>query len=130
MGTSMKIEKESNSNGGGSSGSLPQLIEKNATVKIGASSTVYIPVDVDYHRYEIRTINATNVEKADVIISVYDKQVSGSAVYRSLREASTYDIVNVPCQDKDGLKRCHVFIENKSNAEVNVELNMKFTNLA
>lgn len=130
MGTSMSIERTSSGGGGnGGSGSLQTLIEKQMSVVIPGGENKYVPIDVGHDRYEIRTIYVINSEQNLSVSTIFDKETGGSKVYQSLEEINTYDIVNVPCEDKDVTKTCHLFIKNTGGKSSNYTIIVKFTNL-
>ncbi|MFZ3194580.1 MAG: hypothetical protein WA181_00015, partial [Bacillus mycoides] len=58
-----------------------------------------------------------------------DKQKDGQIQYSSIKEKRTYDIINIPCDDKDQTKSCHLFIENFSNVPSLYTVVLKVTTL-
>jgi hypothetical protein len=128
MGTKMEINRTFSSIGTQVEG-LQRLIEKKVTTTLGPNENKYIPVDVGFDRYEVRTIFIQNSNNNKYVASIYDKQTNGDIVYKSLEESYTYDIINVPCEDKDGTKSVHLFIQNKDNASSDFTVIIKVTNL-
>lgn len=128
MGTKMEI-KRTFSNIENQIEGLQRLIEKKVIVTLGPSESKYIPIDVGFDRYEVRTIFIKNDKNNNYVASIYDKQSNGDIVYKSLEESYTYDIINVPCEDKDGTKSVHLFLENKDNTAADFTVIIKVTNL-
>lgn len=128
MGTSMRIDRTFGDSSGGQFESLARLIEKEIKVTLSSNEVSYIPVDVGFDRFEVRTVFVENDTKTNYVLSMYDKKENGNIIYRSLEENKTYDIVNVPCEDKDGLKTLHMYLENKSNTETEYRLIIRLTN--
>lgn len=129
MGTSMEVLRTIGNGGGGGSGGLPTLIEKTQVVTIAGGDNKYIPIPVGHDRYDIRTISVQNTVQNISVASIYDKSIGGIKVYQSLEEINTYDILNVPCEDKDGKQTCHLFIQNKSGVSAEYTIIIKLTNL-
>lgn len=129
MGTIMHINRPTNQSGGEGIIASPQLVEQELTVNIQAGEIKYIPIDVGLDVYEIRTVFVENDLDDSYIISIYDKKTDGNIVYKSLEETQTYDILNVPCRDKDSKKVVHAYIENKSSTPANFHIIIKVTSL-
>lgn len=129
MGTSMKVNRYRNDDSGETVVAVPTLIENKAQVSVGAGSTQYVPINVGYNKYEIRTVSVVNDEGNEAITSIYDRQIGGDLIYKSLRESSTYDILNVPCQDKDSTSAVHLFIQNLGSQQAIFTITIKATNL-
>jgi hypothetical protein len=132
MGTSMKINRSygngGSTGGGGTTESLQRLIEKEMVVTVGANTSLYIPVDVGFDRYEVRTVFVAPYGNTTYVLSMYDKQIDGNIIYRSLEESNTYDIINVPCEDKEGTQVLHCVLENKGSTSVDFRLIIRLTN--
>ncbi|AFU18096.1 hypothetical protein MC28_G363 (plasmid) [Bacillus thuringiensis MC28] len=112
MGTEMKINRFKGSSGDSSS---PVLIEKKEQVLVQNNQLQYIAVHMDYNKYDIRTIHVTNDKNIEAITTIFDKKKDGLQIYKSLQEKKTYDILAVPCEDKDTTSSAHFYIENKGN---------------
>ncbi|MED3485931.1 hypothetical protein P4523_28360 [Bacillus toyonensis] len=112
MGTEMKINRFKGSSGDSSS---PVLIEKKEQVLVQNNQLQYIAVHMDYNKYDIRTIHVTNDKNIEAIITIFDKKKDGLQIYKSLQEKKTYDILAIPCEDKDTTSSAHLYIENKGN---------------
>lgn len=128
MGTSMRIDRTFGDSSRGQFESLARLIEKEIKVTLTSNEVLYIPVDVGFDRFEVRTVFVENDTKTNYVLSMYDKKENGNIIYRSLEENKTYDIANVPCEDKDGLKTLHMYLENRSNTETEYRLIIRLTN--
>lgn len=125
----MKINRKYDNGGGGPvADTLARLIEQESVINIPAKTTRYIPLPIGFDRYEVRTTFVQPTGDVSYVLSIFDKQTSGNLIYRSLEEKSTYDIVNVPCEDKDGTQVLHAYIENKSTIASDFRLIIKVTN--
>lgn len=130
MGTSMSVHRHYDTSGDGSSElSLHTLVEREVQVEVGPEEILYVPVDVGFGKFEIRTVYAENSENNPTILRIFDKRQNGYAIYQSIEEVSTYDILNIPCQDKDFNNSCHLYIENRSVTPTVYKIVMRFTNL-
>lgn len=112
MGTEMKINRFKGSSGDSSSS---VLIEKKEQVLVQNNQLQYIAVHMDYNKYDIRTIHVTNDKNIEAITTIFDKKKDGLQIYKSLQENKTYDILAIPCEDKDATSSAHFYIENKGN---------------
>lgn len=110
MGTEMKINRSKGSTGDSSS---PVLIEKTEQILVQNAQSQYLLINMEYNKFDIRTIHVTNDKEVEAIISIFDKKQNGLQIYKSLQEKKTYDILAIPCEDKDKTSAAHVFIENK-----------------
>jgi len=54
----------------------------------------------------------------------YDQKENGNQVYKSLSKKRTYDILAIPCEDKDRTNKVHLYIENRgvANSAFNVSI--------
>lgn len=114
-------------NSGG--GSVPTLTEITETINVPSGSSVFVSLDAAFNKYDIRTLEAFNDTGAMIEVEVYDQAENGRRVYYSNREKHIYDIVNVPCHDKDQTKMIHLKINNYDTSDTNVSLNINTTNL-
>ncbi|WP_242295483.1 hypothetical protein [Bacillus cereus group sp. BfR-BA-01516] len=112
MGTEMKINRYKGSAGDSSS---PVLIEKSEQKLVQNGQLQYLSLNMEYNKFDIRTIHVTNNKNVESIVTIFDKKKDGLQIYKSLQEKKTYDILAIPCEDKDGTSTAHVFIENKGN---------------
>jgi hypothetical protein len=127
MGTSMQVNRTFGSSGSQIE-SLARLIEKEINITLSSNENLYIPVDVGFDRFEVRTVFVENADFVPYVLSMYDKKEDGNIIYRSLEETATYDIANVPCEDKDGLKTLHMYLQNKSTTQTTFRLIIRLTN--
>ncbi|MDA2169295.1 hypothetical protein [Bacillus pacificus] len=112
MGTEMKINRYKGSTGDSSS---PVLIEKSEQILVQNGQPQYLSINMEYNKFDIRTIHVTNDKEVEAIISIFDKKQNGLQIYKSLQEKKTYDILGIPCEDKDITSSAHFYIENKGN---------------
>jgi len=112
MGTEMKINRYKGTAGGNSS---PVLIEKSEQILVQNRKPQYLSVNMEYNKFDIRTIHVTNEKDVEAIISIFDKKQNGMQIYKSLQEKKTYDILAIPCEDKDVTSTAHIYIENKGS---------------
>lgn len=129
MGTSMKLNLEVSTGGGGAVDGSSFLVEKELKVTIEGSTNKYIPILVSFNKYDIRTLYVANNSGNKSVSTIFDKSIDGNLVYKSLEEVKTYDIANVPCTDKEGSQLCHLFIENKSAVSAEFHIILKVTSL-
>ncbi|USL16432.1 hypothetical protein [Bacillus thuringiensis] len=108
---------------------LPKLIEKKVKVEINSNEKKYIPIELGINKYELRTIFIENTANNDYECTIFDKQKDGQIQYSSIKEKRTYDIINIPCDDKDQTNSCHLFIENFSNVPSLYTVVLKVTTL-
>lgn len=127
MGTTMEINKTGS---GSSGGSVPVLIEKQLSVSVDSNATLYIPIDVGYEKYLVRTLYVTSDGTAPFVCSLSDKKQGGLSLYSSNEDTSVADILNIPSSDKDGGTLCHFSILNKSSITQVFTIDIRFTNLA
>ncbi|MBY0039485.1 hypothetical protein PDR31_06680 [Bacillus cereus] len=112
MGTEMKINRYK---GTVRDSSSPVLIEKSEQILVQNGQNQYLSMNMEYNKFDIRTIHVTNDKDIESIISIFDKKQNGLQIYKSNQEKKTYDILAIPCEDKDTTSAAHVFIENKGN---------------
>jgi len=62
-------------------------------------------------------------------ISVYDQASDGRKIYYSIQEIYTYDIVNVPCHDKDQSQKLHIVLRNHGIKDTDASVVITTTNL-
>lgn len=130
MGTIMQLNSTltpGSGGGGGYSSSLLHLIEKEIDVLVMSGESKYVPIPIGYDKYDIRTLLVTNDKDSDTSNQIYDKMTGGIRIYKSLNEKSTYDILNIPCIDKDGSKTCHLYVENLSATHSTYKIILKAT---
>lgn len=112
MGTEMRINRYKGTAGDNSS---PVLIEKSEQIIVQNGQSQYLSLNMEYNKFDIRTIHVTNNKDIEAITTIFDKKQNGLQIYKSLQEKKTYDILAIPCEDKDATSAAHVFIENKGN---------------
>ncbi|HHT7044759.1 TPA: hypothetical protein ACTZ2N_005218 [Bacillus cereus] len=112
MGTIMKINRYRDTSEDGSS-FKPVLIEKNEQITILPGKSQYVPINMEHNEYDIRTLQVTNENNVESTITIFDKKEEGNQLYKSLSEKRTYDILAIPCQDKDFTNTAHIYIVNK-----------------
>ncbi|MGN4292234.1 hypothetical protein [Bacillus cereus] len=112
MGTEMKINR---SKGGTGDSSSPVLIEKSEQIIVQNGQTQYLSINMEFNKFDIRTIHVTNSKNVEAITTIFDKKKDGLQIYKSLQEKKTYDILAIPCEDKDTTGSVHLYIENKGN---------------
>ncbi|PHD55900.1 hypothetical protein COF61_27440 [Bacillus toyonensis] len=112
MGTEMKINRYK-----GTVGDIlsPILIEKSEQILVQNGQTQYLSTNMEFNKFDIRTIHVTNNKNVEAITTIFDKKKDGLQIYRSLQEKKTYDILAIPCEDKDATSSAHFYIENKGN---------------
>lgn len=114
--------------GGGGSG-VPTLTEITQTVEVPAGGTVALDLDAAFNKYDIRTVDLKNSENVLMDVSIYDMAVGGRRIYYSNQELQTYDIVNVPCHDKDQSQKLHLVLKNHGNKTTIASVVVTTTNL-
>ncbi|MFY0147706.1 MULTISPECIES: hypothetical protein [Bacillus cereus group] len=110
MGTEMKINRYKEIMDDTSS---PVLIEKKAQVLVQNGQSQYLALNMEYNKFDLRTLHVTNDKDIESVITIFDKRQGGLQIYKSLQEKKTYDILAIPCEDKDASSTAHIFIENK-----------------
>lgn len=114
--------------GGGGSG-VPTLTEITQTVEVAAGGTVALDLDAAFNKYDIRTVDLKNTENVPMDVSIYDMATGGRKIYYSNQELQTYDIVNVPCHDKDQTKKIHLVLKNHGSKKTMASVVVTTTNL-
>lgn len=114
---------------GGGGGGVPTLTEITQTIDVPAGQSVPISLDAAFSKYDIRTLEMKNTEKTMMDIAIYDQTVDGRRVYYSNQEINTYDIVNVPCQDKDQTDKLHLVLTNYGTKDTTASVVVTTTNL-
>jgi hypothetical protein len=118
-----------NSTAGGGS-AVPSLTEITHTELIPAGASVFLDLDAAFNKYDIRTLEASNNASVMVDVEVYDSAGEGKRkVYQSNKETYIYDIVNVPCHDKDESKKIHIKVTNYGGIDATISLVITTTNL-
>ncbi|MES5957443.1 hypothetical protein QCI42_29555 [Bacillus fungorum] len=112
MGTEMKINRYKGTTGDALS---PVLIEKSEQIIVQNGQTQYLSMNMEFNKFDIRTIHVTNNKNVEAITAIFDKKKDGLQIYKSLQEKKTYDILAIPCEDKDATSTAHLFVENKGN---------------
>lgn len=107
---------------------LPQLKEVKTTVQLGALESKTLSVDVGFNKYDIRTLEFTS-DSTKAVVSIFDKNEDGFQVYKSIAAYKVYDVVNIPCEDKDDTNKLHISISNTDSAQTNVTVAIKVTSL-
>lgn len=131
MGSSMIIRRVSQVGGGGTgAGYQPVLIERDVVVIIDKGKESYIPIDVDCLVYDIRTIKITNNENIDQSCYISDNTTNGDILYKSLKEKYTYDILNIPCQDKSGTQCIHFYLKNEGGVTATFTVRIKIIKIS
>ncbi|MBC2682712.1 DUF1998 domain-containing protein [Bacillus toyonensis] len=126
MGTVMKLYKYTSE-----SEITPSiLIERNIKITIEPGKTLYAPLDVGCNKYDIRTIQVTNDSNVEAMLFMYDQKENGNQIYKSLSEKRTYDILAIPCEDKDYTNKVHLYIENRGVANSTFNVSMKAIRLS
>ncbi|NKW92521.1 MULTISPECIES: DUF1998 domain-containing protein [Bacillus cereus group] len=126
MGTVMKLYKYTSE----SEITLSILIERNIKITIEPGKTLYAPLDVGCNKYDIRTIQVTNDSNVEAMLFMYDQKENGNQIYKSLSEKRTYDILAIPCEDKDHTNKVHLYIENRGVANSTFNVSMKAIRLS
>ncbi|ARX66083.1 MULTISPECIES: DUF1998 domain-containing protein [Bacillus cereus group] len=106
------------------------LIERNIQITIEPGKTLYAPLDVGCNKYDIRTIQVTNDSNVEAMLFMYDQKENGNQIYKSLSEKRTYDILSIPCEDKDHTNKVHLYIENRGVANSTFNVSMKAIRLS
>ncbi|MCY8955746.1 DUF1998 domain-containing protein [Bacillus cereus] len=106
------------------------LIERNIKITIEPGKTLYAPLDVGCNKYDIRTIQVTNDSNVEAMLFIYDQKENGNQIYKSLSEKRTYDILAIPCEDKDRTNKVHLYIENRGVANSTFNVSMKAIRLS
>ncbi|MFI8680066.1 hypothetical protein [Bacillus thuringiensis] len=101
------------------------LIEMNVQITIEPGKVLYAPLDVGCNKYDIRTIQVTNDSNVEAMLFMYDQKENGNQIYKSLSEKRTYDILAIPCEDKDHTNKVHLYIENRGVANSTFNVSMK-----
>ncbi|MMZ42208.1 hypothetical protein D1872_37280 [compost metagenome] len=118
-----------NSTAGGGS-AVPTLTEITHTETIESGASALVNLDAAFDKYDIRTIEASNTGNSTIDIQVFDSVGDNQRrIYQSNKESYTYDIVNVPCHDKDGTKQLHLKLTNYGSTQTSVSLTITTTNL-
>ncbi len=132
MGTVMTTKRfRDDSSGAGSTESLHQLIERVTDVTVDAQAELYVPINIGYDKFELRTISVVQTElPTTYVLSAYDKQTGGALLYQSLEESATYDIINVPIFDKDNKQTLHLYLRNTGSIATKIHLIVRATNFA
>ncbi|EOQ31957.1 MULTISPECIES: DUF1998 domain-containing protein [Bacillus cereus group] len=101
------------------------LIERNVQITIEPGKVLYAPLDVGCNKYDIRTIQVTNDSNVEAMLFMYDQKENGNQIYKSLPEKRTYDILNIPCEDKDHTNKVHLYIENRGATTSTFNISLK-----
>lgn len=121
MGTVMKLYRYTS----GSEITPSILIERNIQITIEPGKTLYTPLDVGCNKYDIRTLQVSNDSNVEAMLFMYDQKENGNQIYKSLSEKRTYDILAIPCEDKDHTNKVHLYIENRGVANSTFNVSMK-----
>ena len=124
MGTSMNVNRQESGNGGGGSTALT-FYELEGTISAPANATLYFPLDVGAHRYEIKTVRITSNPVGKVSIRIEDRPTGGEIMYESLVQSEVHDIVGVPIIDRSGEQRVHAFVTNGGTETATVRVVIK-----
>ncbi|MNT12399.1 hypothetical protein D3C72_1473240 [compost metagenome] len=109
---------------------MPTLTEITHTETIESGASALVNLDAAFDKYDIRTIEASNTGNSTIDIQVFDSVGDNQRrIYQSNKESYTYDIVNVPCHDKDGTKQLHLKLTNYGSTQTSVSLTITTTNL-
>lgn len=114
MGTSMKVNRQESGNGGSGSAALT-FYELEGTINVPSNATLYLPLDVGSHRFEVKTVKVTSNPAGKVSIRIEDRPTGGEVMYESLVQSEVHDIVGVPIIDRSGQQRVHAFVNNGGN---------------
>lgn len=114
------------SSGGGGVARLYEIVH---TQILAAGQQVALNLEATMNKYDIRVVSFKADKQGDLQVSMYDKAVDGNLVYQSLVQQSVYDIVNVPCEDKDGTGKLHVVLQSMVAVDATVTLRVKLTSL-
>lgn len=119
-----------NSTAGGGAGTVATYSEITHTEVVAGGASVYIDLDASFSKYDIRTIEVSNSVNAIVDVEVYDSSAEPRRrIYRSNKEMYIYDMVNVPCHDKDESQKLHLKLTNYGSIETSMSLVIVTTNL-
>lgn len=124
MGTSMNVNRQESGTGGSGSTALT-FYELEGTINVPANATLYLPLDVGAHRYEVKTVKVTSDPAGSVSVRLEDRPTGGEIMYESLVQAEVHDIVNVPIIDRSGQQRVHAFLTNKGSGSATLRLVIK-----
>ncbi|AEO93628.1 tail protein [Bacillus phage G] len=113
----------------GGGGGVPTLTEITHTELVPAGGQVRLSLDAAFNKYDIRTLEMHNTESMVMSVSVFDQRIDGRRVYDSNKEISTYDIVNVPCHDKDQSEKIHLLLTNHGTKDTVASLIINTTSL-
>ncbi|NSL67279.1 hypothetical protein [Bacillus toyonensis] len=126
MGTVMKLYRYTS----GSEITPSILIERNIQITIEPGKTLYTPLNVGCNKYDIRTLQVSNDSNVEAMLFMYDQKENGNQIYKSLSEKRTYDILAIPCEDKDHTNKVHLYIENRGVANSTFNVSMKAIRLS
>lgn len=124
MGTSMNVNRQESGNSGSGSTALT-FYELEGTINVPANATLYLPLDVGSHRYEIKTVKVTSNPTGKVSIRIEDRPTVGEIMYESLVQSEVHDIVGVPVIDRSGEQRIHTFVTNGGTGTATVRVVIK-----
>lgn len=124
MGTIMKVNRQESGSGGGGSAALT-FYELEGTIDVPANATLYLPLDVGAHRYEVKTVKVTSSPSGNVSIRLEDRPTGGEVMYESLVQSEVHDIAGVPIIDRSGQQRLHTFITNGGNGTATLRVVIK-----
>lgn len=133
--TSLSIDEKErtvtiNSTAGGGMGTVPTYSEITHTEVVAGGQSVFIDLDASFSKYDIRTIEVSNTVNSIVDVEVYDSSAEPRRrIYRSNKEMYIYDMVNVPCHDKDETQKIHLKLTNYGSIETSMSLVIVTTNL-
>lgn len=125
---SKTITLNSTYQGAGGNG-VPTLTEITQTIDVPFGQTVEVSLDAAFNKYEIRTLEMKNTERMMMDISIFDQAIDGRRIYYSNQEVNTYDIVNVPCHDKDQTEKIHLSLTNYGTKDTTASIVITTTNL-
>ena len=118
-----------NSTAGGGS-AVPTLTEITHTELVPAGSSVFLDLDAAFNKYDIRTLEVSSDKSVTLDVEIFDSSAEPRRkIYQSNKEVYIYDIVNVPCHDKDESQKLHIKINNYGNEDANVSIVVVTTNL-
>lgn len=126
MGTKMKINRFK----GETANSNPTFVERKEQIFIEKGQVEYIPINIGFNKYDIRTIKVMNDKDSETVVTIFDKKEDGDQIYKSLQEKKIYDILTIPIEDKDNTAAAHVFVENKGDSAALFSLNIKAVSLS
>lgn len=114
--------------GGGSA--VPTLTEIPHTEIIPAGSSVFLSLDAAFTKYDIRTLEVSNTANVMMDVEFFDSSGENRRrIYQSNKETYIYDIVNVPCHDKDESQKIHLKITNYGTVDATFTIFISTTNL-